>query len=151
MDKEWLEDWEKEQKAAEEKAKESIPSWIERGKALIFPERYEEWEQCVQVRAKDLYHGMDLDAALEIMEVLDKGASIEEAKKILDDQNHSGMSDSIVRNIIFHFSSKGPEFWEATSFERIPLETRRIIKAKKKENKQLAEAHAKTNGSRKHM
>ena len=151
MDKETLEDWEKERKAAEEKAKERIPSWIERGQALIFPERYEKWEQCVQDSVKHLYYGMDLDAALEIMEVLDKGASIEEAKKILDDQNHSGMSDEIVRSIIFHFSSKGPEFWEATSSERIPLKTKKIIREKKKENQKLAEAHAKTNGSRKHM
>lgn len=130
---------------------ETIYSWIERGQALIFPERYEDWEQCVQDSAKQLYHGLDLEAALEIMEVLDKGDSIEEAKKILDDQNHSGMSESIVRSIIFHFSSKGPEFYEKTCYGNISPELQAEIDAKKAENQKLAEKHAKKDISRKHV
>lgn len=149
--KEWREEYEKKEKIAEQKAKDSIPSWIERGQALIFPERYKEWEQCVQAHATDLYHGMDLDSALEIMEALDKGASMEEAKKMLDGQGHSDMSASMVRNMIFAFSSQGPEFWEATAYGKISPENKQILEAKKQENKQLAEAHAKTDGSRKHM
>lgn len=141
----------KEQNAVEQKTKESIPLWIERGKALIFPEKYAEWEQCVQTRATDLYHGTDLDSALEIMEALNKGVSMEEAKKIFDSQGHSGMSGTIVKNIIFAFSSKGPEFCESTIYGEIPPESKQIFEAKKQENQKLAEAHAKIDESGRHM
>ena len=85
------------------------------------------------------------------MEVLDKGASIEEAKKILNDQNLSGMSRSMVRSIIFHFSSKGPEFYEKTYHGNISPELQAEIDAKKAENQKLAEKHAKKDSSRKHV
>ena len=149
--KELHENSEKKQKIVEQKAKESIPSWIERGQTLIFPERYEEWVQFVQTLATDLDYGMLLDPALEIMEILDKGASMEEAKKMLDGQCHSGTSESIVRNMVFEFSSQGPEFLEATAYGEISPETKQIIEAKKQENKQLAEAHTKTVGSGRHV
>ena len=145
--KELLENYEREEKVAEQRAKENIPSWIEKGKALIFPERYSEWEKCVQVRATDLYHGYELDAALEIMTALENGATMEEAKQIFDKQGRSGMSASVVRSILFSFSSKGPEFWEATAYGEISPENRQALEAKKQENLQLAKANAEKNES----
>ena len=139
---EWHKNYEKEQKAAEQRAQNNISNWIEKGQALIFPERYEEWEKCVVARAKDLYHGVELDSALEIMQALESGASVEEAKQMLDKQGHSGMSASIVRNILFAFSKKGPEFWEATAYGEISLENKRILEAKKQENAQLIQSNA---------
>ena len=94
----------------------NIPKWIERGKAIIFPERHKEWEECVNARANDLYHGLDLVSALEIMEALENGATMDDAKKMFEDQNHSGMSASIVRSILASFSKYGQEFVDATSF-----------------------------------
>ena len=44
---EWLKNYERAEKEAQERAKSTIPNWIENGKALIFPERYAEWEKCV--------------------------------------------------------------------------------------------------------
>lgn len=136
--KEWKENYEREEKIA----KQNIPSWIKKGQALIFPERYAEWEKCVQVNATDLYHGRVLDAALEIMTALENGATMEEAKQIFDKQEHSGMSTSIVRNILFSFSSKGPEFWEATAYGKISEENKQLIEAKKQENIQLKQNNA---------
>lgn len=131
LQKEWQENYEREQKIAEQKAKESIPSWIEKGQALISQERYEEWEKCVQARATDIYHGYELDAALEIMTALENGATLEEAKQILDKQGHTGRSASMVRNILFSFSSKDPEFWETTAYGEISAENNQLIEVKK--------------------
>ena len=130
---------------------ESIPSWIKRGYALIFPERYNEWVQCVSIRATDIYHGMDLEAALEIMEALEKGASMEDAKKILANQDHSPSSESMVRNIVLSFSSKGLEFWEATVRGEISPESKNILEAKKKENIKLTQTHDETDTKGKHI
>ena len=58
----------------EREAKESaeatanIPEWKKRGEALIYPERKENWHKCVEGRARDLYKGMDLVNAMEVME-----------------------------------------------------------------------------------
>ena len=144
---EWRKNYEREEKEAEQRAKDNIPNWIEKGQALIFPERYAEWEKCVVASASGFYHGLELDSALEIMTALENGASIEEAKQMLDKQEHSGISESIVRNILFMFSSKGPEFWEATAYEKISLENKKILEAKKQENAQLIQTNRpKTSG-----
>ena len=142
---EWHEQYEKEQREAEARAMASIPKWIERGKAFIFPERQAEWERCVRVRASDLYNGLDLENALDIMEALEAGATIEQAKQMFDAQNHSGASASMVRSMLFSFSSQGPEFWEATSWGEIKPEDREALEAKKQENAQLKAAHAAEN------
>ncbi len=138
--KEKLEKYEREEKLAQQKAYENIPGWIEKGQSLIFPERYAEWEKYVKAHATDLYYGFELDAALEIMTALENGATVEEAKQILDKQGR--LSSSLIRNIIFLFSSKGPEFWEATAHEEISAENKQILEAKKQENIQLAQNNA---------
>ena len=147
---EWRENYKKEEKLAEQRAIQNIPEWIEKGQALIYPERYEEWEKCVNARATDLYHGLELDSALEIMQALENGTTIEEASKMLNNQGHSGTSASLVRNIIFSFSSKGPEFWEATAYGEISPENKALLEAKKQENIQLAQAHTEKDAGR-HM
>lgn len=141
----WQENYKRQEKIEKQKAKENIPNWIEKGKLLIFPERYEEWEKCVQIRANDLYHGLELDSALEIMQALEDGASMQEASKILYNQGHSGMSAELVRNLLFSFSSKGPEFWEATAYGEISPKNKKLLEEKKQENIQLAKINASKN------
>jgi hypothetical protein len=136
------EEYKRQEEMEKEKATKNIPNWIERGERIIFPERYEDWTRCVKVRSEDLYHGMDLDAALEIMEAIENGASMEEANKIFEDQNHSGMSAGVVRSMAFHFSSKGPEFLEASAWHEISEEDKKVLEAKKAENVELAARHS---------
>ena len=123
------------------KAIENIPSWIEQGKKLIFSERHKEWEKAVIARANDLYHGLELDAALEIMQAIEDGIDMKQVAKMLDGQGHSGMSASLVRNIVFHFSSKGPEFCEATAYGEISPEEKHAFEVKKQENIELRRAN----------
>lgn len=118
---EWQENYEKEERLAEQRAIQNIPKWIEIGQTLIQPEKYKDWEECVNARATDLYHGLELDAALEIMQALEDGIAIEDALEILDNQRHSNISELLVRKIILLFSSRGREFWTATARDKISL------------------------------
>lgn len=138
---EWRKNYRKEQEEAKAKAEAKIPDWIKRGEGFIYPERAEDWKKCVEARASDLYHGMDLDAAIEIMEKLESGATLDEAKELLDSQDHSGASYGMVRNIIFSFSKQGPEFWEHTAYGEISPENKMVIADKKKENAELEALH----------
>ena len=120
--------------AEEKKAEEKIPEWIERGKKFIYPQQEEMWKYCVDVRAHDLYHGNDLENALDIMECLDNGGTIEEANKILDDENHSGTSYGITLSIVLSFSKRGPEFYRAVRGADISEKQMKELEKIEKEN-----------------
>ena len=122
-------------------ASEKIPYWIRRGQKFIYTERGEEWERYVKTRAKGIYNGMDLDAVLELMEGLENGESIEKVKEIFYNQNHSGSSEELVRNAIFKFSKRGPEFYESTATEKISEGDQEVIENKKRENAELENLH----------
>ncbi len=78
------------------------------------------------------------------MIALKNGASMEEAAKLLEKQNHSGSGFHTVRRIILEFSNKGPEFWEATSpYIEMSSSEKQMLEAKKQENAQLIQANKK--------
>ena len=131
--KERLENYKKEEEHAKKVAIEKIPSWIEQGKKYIYPQKLNEWKRCVKARANDLYHGYELDSALEVMEALSNGMSFEEANQIIENQGHSGMSHSIVMGILINFCKNGPEFYESTE-ANISAETKQYINKQKKLN-----------------
>lgn len=110
--REWLENYNKEQERKAKEAEEKVPYWIERGNAIISEDLQGEWAKCVKIRSTDLYHGMELDASLEVMELLAQGGSFEKANQMLDEQGHSGMSYSITRSIIMSFSPRGKELFD---------------------------------------
>ena len=84
-------------------------------------------------------NGIELDVALEIMYALENGAKIEEAQQIFKKNNQDPPAPyGMTRGIIFEFSSKGPEFIEATYPGKLTLKDKRILRAKKKENLLLA-------------
>lgn len=91
---------------------ESIPKlikeYIERGHKILDEKYWEDWDNLVPIRLEDLYHGKELNDSLEIIEKLNNGATFEEIRKIIEDQNHSGMSLSLVRTIVNKFCIKGP-------------------------------------------
>ena len=81
---------------------------------LIKPEMVDDWIRLVDARLSDLYQGLDLASAIEVMKALDKGVPVKTAKNVIENQGHSGLSYSIVRAIVMEFSSRGQEFWDAT-------------------------------------
>lgn len=138
---EWRKEYQERKARKEAEAKAKIPAWIEKGEAFIYPERMEKWKECVEARAGDLYHGMDLDLALALMEKLESGATMEEVKEMFDEQGHSVASAEMVRSILFHFAKRGPEFYESTAWGELSEEDKKLIEDKKRENAELDELH----------
>ncbi|MDF2841650.1 MAG: hypothetical protein K0R00_76 [Herbinix sp.] len=105
--------WNKER--AEDEA--LLPARIERlkkaGRELIHKELWEDWDKMVTVRAKDIYKGFEVDSSLKIIKVLTEDEDIESAVKVIRSQGHSGMSYSLVREIVRRFGVRGEEFAEA--------------------------------------
>jgi hypothetical protein len=99
---------------AEEDWKEQLPEnekrWIEKGIKILSPDKHDIWRKMVPIRARDLYHGMELDASLAIVEVLNNGCSLDEAKHIIDEQGHSGMSFHLVLCMVRDLCARGGEF-----------------------------------------
>lgn len=132
----------KEQERRDEEEKQraikNIPNWIEKGKKYIYPQRYKKWTECVEYRAEDIYHGMDLNCALEIMDHLDKGVPFQQVYDIMKEQNHTGLSYSTVMSMITNFSKKGPEFYRFVDREPTPA-TEKFLEKVEKENEQFAQ------------
>ena len=106
------------EKKAKEEAIAKMPERFERGLNLIYPQRKDEWKLCVEARTNDLYHGSDLDNAIDVMESIEKGATFDQAYKIIEDAGHSGMSFGMTLSIISTFSKKGVEFYRFVKTEK---------------------------------
>lgn len=96
------------------KHEESIPEltkeWIAKGESILDEQYHETWKECVPIRLGDLYRGMELGCTLEIVEKLNAGCELEEAKTIIEGQGHSGMSFGLVCSMVNSFSHRGSEF-----------------------------------------
>ena len=78
---------------------------LKRGYNLVYPQRTGEWAQYVISFIKADDGELILENALVIMEALEKGVSLEEAKEILIKQENSILNMAIIRNIIFYYST----------------------------------------------
>lgn len=114
-----------ENKRKEEEFIASIQSKTEEYKkaarGVIIEEQYDYWDEIVPIRLHDLYHGMELDATLEICRIMrDESASLEEriekAKKAFDNQGHSGMSAGLVLSMIKAFCPDGTAVYNKIKF-----------------------------------
>lgn len=102
-----------EMKKADLEHEKNIPklteSWINEGKKVLAEDKWQLWEQIVPIRLKDLYKGMELRCCLDLVKKLNDG-TFEEARIMIDKQNHSGMSHGLVCAMVKEFSPKGNEF-----------------------------------------
>ena len=100
-------------KREQEEYKKSIPEltkvWVEEGKKVLSKDKWDLWEEIVPIRLKDLYRGMELRCCLDIVKVLNNG-TFEEAKTLIEKQNHSGMSFRLVCSMVREFSPRGSAF-----------------------------------------
>lgn len=119
-----------------QKAIENIPKFIEEGKKLIYPQRYKKWADCVEIRVEDIYHGKDLECALDVMKLLNSGATYQQAYDLVKEQNHSGTSYSMVMSMITNFSKRGPAFYRFVDKEPSPA-TEKFLRKVETENEQF--------------
>lgn len=88
-----------------------LESWVERGKKLIYPERFEEWISFIIAQSKkESGYGRNIGRVLDLMEMLDKGATKEEVNKAMDNMYLSGGEYFFFCRAILYFSKRGPEF-----------------------------------------
>ena len=99
-----------------EEHKKQIPrltkEWIEKGHKVLDKKYWNKWDECVPIRLDDLYEGMELGDCLDIVSALNNGVKLEEAKKIISKQSHSGMSYGLVVAMVETFCDRGSEFAE---------------------------------------
>lgn len=112
---EWGENYRREEETHKSKIPELTKVWIEKGHKILNEEYWAEWDKCVPIRLDDLYRGMELKCCLNIIEPLNSGCSLDVAKEIIDGQDHSGMSFSLVRAMVKAFCDRGQEFAEYVS------------------------------------
>ena len=107
---EWKENYDK----AEKEHKESIPflteTWKMKGREILADDKWEYWDKIVPIRLGDLYHGMELGCCLDIAKILNNNGTLEEAKQMIESQNHSGMSWGLVCSMVREFCTRGQEF-----------------------------------------
>lgn len=119
-------EWDKEREQArtrkireDEEHKAMIPElskeWIDKGHKILDEKYWSEWDKCVPIRLGNLYRGMELKSCLDIIEPLNNGCSLDAAKEIIDNQDHSGMSFCLVREMVKAFCDRGQEFAEFVS------------------------------------
>lgn len=107
-----LDEYEKKKKEHIDRIPELTKEWISKGREILPEDKWEDWERCVPIRLRDLYHGMELDSCLKIIKLLNENDSFEAAKKEIESQGHSGMSFSLVCSMLISFHDKGKEFVE---------------------------------------
>lgn len=104
------EDYLREEKEHQDKIPTLTKEWLEKGRHFVRTDKLELWDECVPIRLSDLYHGMELGACEEIITALNNGCTMEEAKTIIGNQGHSGMSFGLVRAMVKEFAERGNEF-----------------------------------------
>jgi hypothetical protein len=103
-------EYEAENKRHEQAIPELTKEWIEKGNAILDEKHHELWAKIVPIRLKDLYKGFELGACLAIVKELNSGCELETAKKIIEDQGHTGMSFGLVCSMVKSFCDRGAEF-----------------------------------------
>lgn len=106
----WREEYDRKKSAHEAAIPQLTKHYIEQGSVILAPEYHELWAKIIPVRLGDLYEGMELGASLEIIKALNEGKTLADAKLIIDEQGHSGMSYSLVRAMVEALCDRGEEF-----------------------------------------
>ncbi|MBO5884985.1 MAG: hypothetical protein J6Q51_04235, partial [Clostridia bacterium] len=104
------------------------------GVKYIYPQMKDRWEYAVSMRMSDVYKGLDLNDALELMKMLDEGKPITEVMTAYNNLNTSGAAHTIIKSLVVDFSKRGPEFGRATELNITP-EREEYYRAKEERNR----------------
>lgn len=109
---EWKENYEREEREHKERIPELSKVWRKQGREILTEDKWDYWDEIVPVRLGDLYRGMELGCCLDIVKILNKGCTLDEAKTEINKQDHSGMSYGLVRAMVREFCDRGQEFYD---------------------------------------
>ena len=107
-------DYEKQEKEFQKKISTLTKKYNALAKGVIADDKLDQWYAIVPIRLRDIYHGMELDATLEIIKELNKATDsnnhFAEAKSIFKGQDHSGLSYDLICAMLNMFAPNGVEF-----------------------------------------
>lgn len=103
-------DYEQKKREHEEAIPDLTEEWIKKGNEVLDKRYHDLWAKVVPVRLKELYRGYELEACLDIVDLLNNGHGLDDAKDMIEQQGHSGMSFSLVCSIVNAFCIRGSEF-----------------------------------------
>lgn len=126
--------WDESKERMSELDEAKVKYFIARGKEYIYPEKMGEWKEFVDVIARTNSIST-VKLALDLMEKLESGAEISEVKELYGPHNYE------VRNMILHFSKRGPEFYENTSVFPLEESEKEELAYRRAENERLEEKH----------
>ena len=107
-------DYERAEKEFQKKISTLTKKYNALAKGVIADDKLDQWYAIVPIRLRDIYHGMELDATLEIIKELNKATDsnnhFAEAKSIFNGQDHSGLSYGLICAMLNMFAPNGVEF-----------------------------------------
>ncbi len=112
---------------------EKSSAWLERGKKLIYPQRNKDWEKVVSTGMASRLLGACVEAALEVMEAIDKNVPIEQIKEIVTKHDNAGVGHARTMEYVLYFSKKGSEVYEMLEKD-IQKESRKVLNSIKAAN-----------------
>lgn len=112
----WRDNYNREKREHEEKIPSLTKEWKKRGREVLTEDKWDFWDEIVPIRLGDLYRGMELGCCLDIVKILNNNGTLDEAKKMIEDQNHSGMSFGLVCSMVKEFCDRGQEFVEYVKY-----------------------------------
>lgn len=109
-------------------AKKRISELIKKGASLVSPEKAKGWKRYVKKllkETKDIDPVESIDLAINIMEMLENEATIDDAKEryLFSDLDENTMESA--RDMVFSFSKQGPEFYDATAIPELETEEKK--------------------------
>lgn len=100
-----------------------IHSYIVRGHKVFKEDKLDAWDKVVPVRVDDLYNGLEVENALQIVEEYERSHDVTECRRIFNEANHSGWSAGLVKAIIYQFYEKWLDIFEGLEFD-IPVDSK---------------------------
>lgn len=93
-----------------------IHSYIIRGHKVFKEDKLNTWDKIVPIRVDDLYNGLEIENALQIVEEYERSHDVTECRRIFNEANHSCISACLVKAIIYQFYDKWLDIFEGLDF-----------------------------------
>jgi hypothetical protein len=94
-----------------------MEEYATKGREVLEEKYWELWDKITPIRLNDLYEGMELQCTLDIIKEF---PNFEKASIVLEKQDHSGMSHSLVASMVKELSSLGEAFIRYENGEEEP-------------------------------
>jgi hypothetical protein len=89
---------------------EIINDYIERGHKILDEKYHKLWDECVPVRVNDIYHGLECNACLDLIQMLNNGDDFDDVNEVFNNQDHSGLSHAMVCSMLVQLCDRGSDF-----------------------------------------